>query len=115
MTTKYLNFMALSWFLSVLICLTLEGSQLGAAENRVINDLFVFTTLKIGGLFALPAASIYFFRGVFRLITFDYSFYTGGYQILRYLWIVLLSPGAVWGIITFFIYVYTEFLTPLRV
>jgi len=110
MTTKFMNFLAMSWFLSILICLVLEGSYLGAAENTVINDLSLFTTLKIGGLVPIPAPNIYFFRGVFRLLTWDYSFYSDGYEVIRYFWMCTLSPGAVWGIGSVFVPVFANFL-----
>lgn len=105
-----MNFLAMTWFLSVLICLVIEGSYLGATENTVINDLSVLTTLNIGGLITIPAPNIFFFRGVLRLLTWDYSFYEGGYSIIRYFWMVTLSPGAVWGIGSVFAPVFANML-----
>lgn len=110
MSTKFMNFLAMTWFLSVLICLVIEGSYLGATENTVINDLSVLTTLNIGGLITIPAPNIFFFRGVLRLLTWDYSFYEGGYSIIRYFWMVTLSPGAVWGIGSVFAPVFANML-----
>lgn len=110
MTTKFMNFLAMTWFLSVLISLVIEGSYIGAPENTVINDLSFLTSLKIGGLVTIPAPNIYFFRGVFRLLTWDYSFYEGGYSIFRYFWMVTLSPGAVWGIGSVFAPVFANLL-----
>jgi len=105
-----MNFLAMTWFLSVLICLVIEGSYIGATENTIINDLSVLTQLKIGGLVTIPAPNIFFFRGVFRLLIWDYSFYEGGYAILRYFWMVTLSPGAVWGIGSVFAPVFANLL-----
>ena len=105
-----MNFLAMTWFLSVLICLVIKGSYLGATENTVINDLSVLTTLNIGGLITIPAPNIFFFRGVLRLLTWDYSFYEGGYSIIRYFWMVTLSPGAVWGIGSVFAPVFANML-----
>jgi len=109
MTTKFLNFLCFIWFISVLICLIIEGSFIGAEENRVINDLSIISTIKIGGLVPIPTFNLYFFRGVFRVLTFDYSFYEG-VQILRYFWLATLSPGAVWGIGQAFAPVFANFL-----
>jgi len=110
MSTKFMNFLAMTWFLSVLICLVIEGSYIGSTENTVINDLSLFTTMKVGGLVPIPAPNIFFFRGVFRLLTWDYSFYEGGYAILRYFWMATLSPGAVWGIGSVFAPVFANLL-----
>lgn len=110
MTQRFMNFLCMAWFISVLICLIIEGSYVGSHEARIINDLSLFTSLKIGGIVPIPAFNVYFFRGVFRLLTWDYSFYTGGYEILRYFWMAILSPGAVWGIGSMFASVFANFL-----
>lgn len=110
MTTKFMNFLAMTWFLSVLICLVIEGSYIGTAEGSIINDLSLFTSLKIGGLVPIPTFNIFFFRGVYRLLIWDYSFYEGGYAVIRYFWMVILSPGAVWGIGSVFAPVFASLL-----
>lgn len=111
MTTKIMSFLTMTWFLSTVICIILEGTYLGAHDTRtVIDDLSLFTTLKIGGLVPIPAPNIYFFRGVFRLLTWDYSFYEGGYAIIRYFWMVTLSPGIIWAIGSTFAPVFANFL-----
>lgn len=110
MSTKFMNFLAMAWFVSMLICLILEGSYLGTNQNSVINDLIPITVLNIGGVVPIPAFNINFFRGVIRLLLWDYSFYEGGYAVVRYFWMAILSPGAAWGIGTFFSSVYANFL-----
>ena len=102
MSTKFMNFLCMCWFISILICIVIEGSYFGATENRVINDLSLFTSQRVGGLFPVPMINVYFFRGVFRLLTWDYSFYYEGYEVLRWMWMCILSPGAVWGLIQVF-------------
>ncbi len=99
MSTKFMNFLAMCWFLSVLINLTIEGGNLGATEATVINDLSILTALKAGGLVGFPTAAIHFSRGVYRLLTWDYSFYQGSWQYIRWFWMITLSSGAVWGIL----------------
>lgn len=114
MSTKFFNFLCMAWFISMLICLILEGSGVGTAQNRVINDLTLFTSIKVGGLVPIPAFNLYFFRGVFRLLTWDYSWYTDGWQYVRYFWMAILSPGAVWGISQVFAPVFANFLRIFR-
>jgi len=109
MSTKFFNFLCLIWFLSVLICLVIEGSYIGAAENRVLNDLSIVSTIRVGGIVPIPTFNLYFFRGVFRVLTFDYSFYEGA-QIIRYFWLAILTPGAVWGIGQTFAPIFANFL-----
>lgn len=99
MTTKFVNFLAMSWFISILICLVIEGSNFGTSETSVIRDLsFMGQPISVGGLFSIPTFNLNFFTGIYRILTWDYSFYYGGYSIIRYFWLATLSTGAVWGI-----------------
>jgi len=92
----------------------LEGSYFSSAENSVINDLSIITTLKIGGLVPIPAFNLYFFRGIYRIFVFDYSFYEGGFAILRYFWVTSLNGGVVWGIAQVFAPVFANLVRIFR-
>jgi hypothetical protein len=112
MSNKAMNFMAMSWFISVLICIVLEGSYIDSRQSSVLNQLIPITTLNIGGMVTLPALNLNFFQGFTRLLLWDYSFYYGGYSYIRWFWMVCLSPGAGWAIVQSFIWVYTSFIKP---
>ena len=114
MSTKYINFIAMSWFISILICMVIEGVYFSAQETSIFNDLRLFTSIKVGGLVPIPAFNIYFFRGIYRLLVWDYSFYSGGYAVIRYFWMVVLSTGAVWGIGQTFAPVFANLLRIFR-
>lgn len=109
-----MNFYTTVWFFSVCICLILEGSQLGTYQQAMLNDLSVFTWWNIYGIFSVPMLNLYFFRGVYRLIIWDYSFYQGGYSFLRYFWAITLSPGMVWGIYQLFAPIASGVLSAIR-
>lgn len=100
----------MSWFISVLICLIMEGTYFGSTENSIINNLSIITTLNIAGLIEIPALNLNFFSGIMRILLWDYSFYSGGYAILRYFWMVIFTPGAVWGLAQFLMQVYASFI-----
>lgn len=93
---KFFSFLGFIWIASVLICLAVEGSWLGSTENTIINDLSAFNAIKIGGLASIPTSSVYFFRGVFRLLIWDYSFYTGNFVFLRYIYLVIFTGSAIY-------------------
>lgn len=97
MTPKLMSFYTTVWFLSACICMILEGSYLGTYQNSAMNDLMQFSA---GVWWIVPyfIPSVNFFRGIYRLLIWDYSFYQGGYTFLRYFWAIILTPGAVWGI-----------------
>jgi len=94
--------------------MVLDGAYFSSAENSVINDLSILTTLKVGGLVPIPAFNINFFRGIYRILVFDYSFYEGGFTIVRYFWMTMLSAGAVWGIAQVFAPVFANLLRLFR-
>ncbi len=104
------HFLSFVWLASTVMCLILEGSWIGTAELSVINDLSIMTTLKIGNALVIPAPNLLFFRGVVRLLIWDYSFYSGGYAIFRVLWIATLSPALIWDITQVMAPIFANFL-----
>lgn len=108
---KFISFYTMVYFISVLICLVIEGSYLGSGQSEIINNLIPFNVIKIGGVVPIPAINVEFFtQALPKILTWDYSFYTGGYEILRWFWLATLSPGLAWGVGTFFIAVFAEFV-----
>ena len=108
--SKMFSYMAFVWILSTMICLVIEGSWFGGSERTVINDLSAITSINIGGLVPIPAPSLFFFRGVFRMLLWDYSFYTGMFEIVRWIWMIVFTGGAVWGVMEKFAPVFANFL-----
>lgn len=100
MSPKYINFFAYSWFCSTLICLAMEGTYFGSVQGNIVNQLSVIQTIQAGNFFSVGGGIIDFFQGLVRIFLFDYSFYTGGYEILRWFWVATLGVGVVWGLIT---------------
>jgi hypothetical protein len=76
----------------------LEGTYFGAhGSTNIINQLIPITTYSIGGIDFL-CFNFQFFTGLKRVLLWDYSFYTGGFQILRWLWLTIFTPPVAWGI-----------------
>lgn len=113
MGTKLFNFYTAAWFFSVLICMVLEGSYFGAHNTRtILNDLIPIQIITVAGVVPIPCFNINFFYGVARLLTWDYSFYTGAFVILRWFWTALLSPGMAWGLASAAMWVFANLLRP---
>jgi len=108
--SKMFSYMAFVWIMSTMICLVVEGSWFGGSERTVINDLSAITSINIGGLVPIPAPSLFFFRGVFRMLLWDFSFYTGMFEIVRWIWLIVFTGGAVWGVMEKFAPVFANFL-----
>ena len=115
MSQKYLSFFTSSWFISFLICMILEGSYFGTHDSRnIINSLSIVTFQQVG-TWSIPVFNFGFFGGLARITTWDYSFYEGYWQVLRWFWMVVLSPGLVWGILQAFMWVYAQLISMLNI
>jgi len=108
--SKHFSYLAFVWFFSTMICLVIEGSWWGSTQYTVLNDLSGFTSIQIGGLVPIPAPNIFFFRGVFRMLLWDYSFYTGALALFRWIWLGIFTGAAVWGVTEKFAPVFANFL-----
>lgn len=101
--TKLMSFTTFTYFASVLICVIMEGTYFGSDEQSIINGLSMFTTYPIPIFGDVPVFDVNFLQSLGRILTWDYSFYSGSYEILRWFWMMVLSVGPVWGIIQFFV------------
>ena len=108
MSGKIFMFLAYCWFISTMICLVMQGSWFGGTQSNIINDLSLFTTIPILNLFTVPVFNVHFINGIVRLMLWDYSFYTGGWVVIRWFWVVVLDPGIIWGVIQSFIWLYGQ-------
>ncbi len=108
---KMMPFLTMLWFFSTLICLIIEGSYFGDTQNSIIHDLVILTKLDVGNIFSVAASSLTFFRGVVRVFLFDYSFYSGGFVIFRYFWVVVAGGAIVWDIIQGLSSIFAQFAT----
>lgn len=115
MSPKLLNFFLYCWFISTFICMVLEGTYFGSTQNSIINQLSVIQAIKAGGIFSIGSATINFFSGLMRILLWDYSFYEGGFTILRYFWLTVLSPGVVWGVFQGLAYIFAQFIPRLGI
>lgn len=109
--TKFINFYAMVWFISILICMVLEGSYMGAHNTRnIMNYLTPFSTFNIGTI-PIPVPNLNFLVGIQKILLWDYSFYYGGYEFLRYFWMAITAPGAIYAMYQAFVFVYANFLS----
>jgi len=115
MSPKIFQFLCFCWFTSTLICLILEGSYFGASQYSVINSLTIIQQFKIPlANITVPVFNTAFLGGIVRMLLWDYSFYSGGWVVVRWFWMIVLDPGIIWGIIQSFIWLYGQAISLLR-
>jgi hypothetical protein len=100
---KQLTFFTWCWLSSTVICIILEGGIFGGQENSIINSLSVVRQLDFPGIGNVWVFNTDFFGGLAKILTWDYSFYTGSWVFLKIMWLILLTPGMVWSISQFFV------------
>jgi hypothetical protein len=108
MSGKLFMFLAYCWFISQMICLVMEGSWFSTTQGSIINSLALFTTIPILNIITVPVFNVHFINGIVRLMMWDYSFYTGGWVVIRWFWMAVLDPGVIWGVIQSFIWLYGQ-------
>lgn len=114
MSPKTFNFLIFVYICSIIIGLVVEGSQFGMREGTVLGDLAGFSTLKVGGLVGFATGTTLFFRGLFRILAWDYAFYVGSWEILRWVYLCVFNGGVVWGLTSTFAPVIANFTRIFR-
>ncbi len=98
-------FLAVVWFVSTGICLILEGSYWGSSQSTIIGQLATIKNLNIGNILTVPGVIIGFAQGLVRLVLFDYSFYQGGWAVIRWFWVIVAGTALAMDVIKGFAYV----------
>lgn len=115
LSTKMVNFLMMSWFISTMICLILEGIAWSNHETgTIISDLSLTAPYNVPVLGEIRAFNVGFFSGLARIVLFDYSFYEGQYQLIRWFWMAILTPGFIWGLVQTFINLLPTLISVLR-
>jgi hypothetical protein len=100
---RLLSFVAFSYFVSILICVILEGTFFQSTETNIFYHLSFFTKYPLPIIGNVPVLSGDFLDAIGKIITWDYSFYTGSWIIVRFIWILITTIGVVWGLVKFFV------------
>lgn len=83
----------------LLISHVLAGTYFGSDESSVYNTLTVIRMYNVADLFTIPWLNFDFFTvGLPRLIDWDYSFFGGEAEIIRY-FLYAISMGIVFGLL----------------
>jgi len=98
MRHTFIMYLAFSLIVCNLTCLIIDGAWLGAEDLTLMQNLTGFGSIKAAGMFGVFTMFVGFLtHGLPRLIMWDYSFLSGGLQIIR--WILFtFSIGAMWAI-----------------
>ena len=106
MNPKLIMFVSFVFLIGTLSCLIIEGTYFGTSELDVVNSLTGYNTVQISGagVWTIPKLAWGFLiEGLPKLLLWDFSFFQGGYFIIRLILIMTLSVGLVWGVVQTFL------------
>lgn len=102
MRPQLIMYLAFCMILGNLLCLMMDGAWLGSADITLMQYLTGMNNLQTASwtaIFTVPFA--FFTHGLPRLILWDFSFFYGSWEIIR--WILMaISIGTIWGIAEMF-------------
>ena len=109
MPIKYIALLVFLWVVGAIVGGVIEGSTLGVNETGVLNNLMSWSevsTSEAWGPLKVIAALPDFFKSVFDLMTLDFAFFDGHWELVRWLLFAPLMATVVFGLIITFIGVY---------
>ena len=97
-TPKLIMFCAFCFIIGLITSHIMAGTYLNATDSATMNALTVIRTYNVLGLFTIPWLNADFFLvGIPRLIMWDFGFFGGEAEILKYFFYVI-TIGVIWGI-----------------
>lgn len=101
MGPKYISFCYFAFVCGHILSMTLEAAWFTSGDVDWLNSLVGYNVVELSaaGVWAIPKALTGFFlTGVPRMITWDYSFFYGNWELFRIILMGAISVGAVWGL-----------------
>jgi len=101
MSVRWLMGAGFMYIMCQMVCLIIESAYIGQTEIDIINDLTALDIIDSAGILALPLLIVHFFSSLPQILSWDYSFFTGGYAIIRVI-MMCFTIGITWGVIQTF-------------
>lgn len=103
MRPQYVMFLAFCLLTGNILCVIMDGAWLGAEDVTLMGYLTGMTNLQTASWTAIFTVPFNFFtHGLPRLLLWDFSFFTGGWQIVRW-FLFVFSIGAIWAVASMFL------------
>lgn len=99
MSAKLMMALAMLFVICTMTCLFIEGSWVDDQEIDIINSLTGYTIMEAGGMSVIQLGWGFFTKGLPKMIMWDYSFFSGGWGIVR-IFLMPISIGIIWGVFT---------------
>lgn len=103
MSINKIIWLAFMYITATIVCLTLNGQVIGGDfidQINALSSLQIVTTEETSVFTSLINNAANYLSGLFNMLTFNYSFFDGGWVILRYV-LMAIPIGIVFGLIQF--------------
>jgi len=98
MRPQFIMFLAFALLAGNLLCVIIDGAWLGAEDLSLIGYLTGMTNLQTASWTAIFTIPFNFFtHGLPKLLLWDFSFFSGSLQIIRW-FLFVISIGAIWAV-----------------
>ncbi|BAZ96706.1 hypothetical protein DEHALATV1_0078 [Dehalococcoides mccartyi] len=112
MSPQWITWIVFTYLVGQVMCLVLEGTWLGAADQSFLNALLGFTAIEytdstianvgITVVNMVAGAAGFFTYALPRLLLWNYSFLDGSWFLAKLFFLYPISAGTIFGIYTLF-------------
>lgn len=101
MSAKLIMFVVFIFAVGTMISIIIEGSFLGGDEWDTMQVLTGYNSAQIAGAGGIAVPKLgwgFIMTGIPKLLTWDYSFLSGGYSMVKWLLLYPISAGIVYAL-----------------
>lgn len=105
MAPKWMGLLVFVWAIGALVGGILEGIVVGENETTVLNQIMYWKQARSEeswNAIDIIMTPINFLSGIFRLLTFDFAFFQGPWELVRYICLSPIIATIVFGLILIF-------------
>lgn len=95
MSEKWVMFFMLILLVGNLLCLAADGDWLGSTDSTQMNQLTGHSVTDSGGIPVLTQL-VGFFKGFWKMVSWDFSFFQGALEIIRW-FLFILTVGVIYS------------------
>ena len=83
MSFNLVGFLAFNFLGFTLINRILEGQFITGSDVAIMNQMSVWGSMDVG-FFSVPVPNVTYIKGLFHMVSWDYSFFGGNAQLIQF-------------------------------
>ena len=101
MSPKLIMGLGLIFLAGTMISLTFGAGWLGDTDVSTLNSIAAFRSANVLGMWSIQVPNLDFLTsGIGALVSMDFAFFSGDFEIIRWFFIFVISAGVMFGIFT---------------